>query len=198
MNIGYARCSTEEQDLTVQRNQLVQLGIDPERIYVDHGLTGRNRDRPGLAQALAAVRAGDRLTVTKLDRLGRSVPDLRDILRDLSGAGVEFAIGSSVYDWADPMAKMFLQMLAVVAEFEVGILQQRTREGMAIARAAGKLKGRAPKLGAAQRREVKRMHGSGEYTVSDIAVLFGVSRPTVYRVLDGTVMTTAERARAGR
>jgi len=77
--IGYARVSTDDQDLTVQRDALAVLGVAPERIYGDHGLTGTNRDRPGLREALAACRAGDDLVVTKLDRLARSLPDARAI-----------------------------------------------------------------------------------------------------------------------
>ena len=77
--IGYARCSTEQQDLTAQKNILIELGVDPERIYTDKGLTGRNRERPGLDQAIAAVREGDTLIVPKLDRLACSVPDARHI-----------------------------------------------------------------------------------------------------------------------
>jgi hypothetical protein len=82
--IGYARVSTEEQDLTAQRDGLQRLGVEPSRIYVDHGLTGTNRDRPGLREALAACRAGDTLVVTKLDRLARSLPDARAIAEDLT------------------------------------------------------------------------------------------------------------------
>ncbi len=75
MLIGYARCSTDAQDLTAQRGALTALGVQPDRIYVDHGLTGTNRARPGLREALAACRTGDTLVVTKLDRLARSLPD---------------------------------------------------------------------------------------------------------------------------
>jgi DNA invertase Pin-like site-specific DNA recombinase len=77
--IGYARVSTDEQDLTAQRDGLSRLGVEPERIYVDHGLSGTTRARPGLREALAACREGDTLVVTKLDRLARSLPDARDI-----------------------------------------------------------------------------------------------------------------------
>ena len=77
--IRYARCSTHEQDLTAQREGLLTLGVAPARVYVDHGLTGSNRDRPGLREALAACREGDTLVVTKLDRLARSLPDARAI-----------------------------------------------------------------------------------------------------------------------
>ncbi len=85
--IRYTRCSTEGQDLTAQRPALTGLGVAPDRIYADHGLTGRNRNRPGLRQALAACREGDTLAVAKLDRLARSVPDARDILEELTTRG---------------------------------------------------------------------------------------------------------------
>ena len=91
VRIGYARCSTDKQDLTAQREALIGLGVDPERVYTDHGLTGRNRDRPGLDQALAAVREGDTLVVAKLDRLARSVPDAREIAAQLEARGVTLA-----------------------------------------------------------------------------------------------------------
>ena len=90
--IGYARCSTDKQDyllLTSQRQALAELGVGPERIYMDKGLTGTNRARPGLDQAMAAVRKGDTLVVPKLDRLARSVPDARHIADQLQGQGRE-------------------------------------------------------------------------------------------------------------
>lgn len=82
--IGYARCSTDTQDMTAQRDALLRLGVEAERIYVDHGLTGTNRERPGLREALVACRAGDTLVVTKLDRLARSLPDGRAIAEELT------------------------------------------------------------------------------------------------------------------
>lgn len=182
--VGYARCSTDAQDLTAQREALLALGVERDRLYLDHGLTGTTRARPGLDQALAAVRAGDTLVVPKLDRLARSVPDARAIGDDLAARGVALSLGSSVYDPTDPMGKMFFNILATFAEFEVDLLRMRTREGMAVARAKGRLKGRAPKLGARQQRELARMHATGNYTIAELAELFSVSRPTVYRVLE--------------
>jgi DNA invertase Pin-like site-specific DNA recombinase len=182
--IGYARCSTDEQDLTAQRQTLLGLGVADERIYLDHGLTGTNRARPGLDQALAAVRAGDTLVVPKLDRLARSVPDARDIGDSLAQRGVKLSLGGTLYDPTDPMGKMFFNILATFAEFEVDLLRMRTREGMAVARAKGKLKGKKPKLTARQQGELCRMHATGDYTIADLAELFTVSRPTVYRVLE--------------
>ena len=181
--IGYARCSTDKQDLAAQRVALERLGVVPERIYTDHGLTGTNRSRPGLDQALAAVRSGDTLVVPKLDRLARSVPDARAIADALMARGVKLALGSSVYDPADPMGKMFFNILATFAEFEADLIRLRTREGMAIARAKGKLRGKRPKLSDRQQKELRRMYDTGEYAISDLAELFRVSRPTVYRTL---------------
>ena len=131
------------------------------------------------------------LTVTKLDRLARSVPDALDILGQLSARGVRFALGGSVYDWDDPFARMFLQILAVIAEFEANLIRQRTREGMDIARQNGKLRGKQPSLKPAQDREIRRMHDSGDYNVAKIAALFSVSRPTVYRSLERTTALPA-------
>lgn len=181
--IGYARCSTDKQDLAAQKAALEKLGVVAERIYTDHGLTGTNRSRPGLDQALAAVRAGDTLVVPKLDRLARSVPDARAIADALQTRGVKLALGSSVHDPADPMGKMFFNILATFAEFEADLIRLRTREGMAIARAKGKLRGKQPKLSDRQQKELRRMYDTGEYAISDLAELFRVSRPTVYRTL---------------
>ena len=184
--IGYARCSTDKQDLAAQKATLLHLGVAEDRIYTDHGLTGTNRERPGLAQALAAVRAGDTLVVPKLDRLARSVPDARSIADELAKRGVRLALGASVYDPHDPMGKMFFNILATFAEFEADLIRMRTKEGMAFARAKGKLKGKKPKLSDRRQTELRRMYDTGDYSVSDLAELFDVSRPTVYRVLQRT------------
>lgn len=188
--IGYARCSTVAQDLTAQHEILASLGVADERIYLDKGLTGTHRARPGLDQALAAVRAGDTLVVPKLDRLARSVPDARDIGDTLVTRGVRLSLGGSIYDPSDPMSKMFFNMLAVFAEFEADLLKMRTREGMAIARSRGRLKGRQPKLTNRQQAELVRMHGTGEYTIAELMEVFSVGRATVYRVLERTQSTT--------
>ena len=90
--IGYARCSTDAQDLTAQCDALGGLGVAAERLYVAHGLTGTNRERPGLREALAACRAGDTLVVTKLDRLARSLPDARAIADELTARSVRLSL----------------------------------------------------------------------------------------------------------
>jgi DNA invertase Pin-like site-specific DNA recombinase len=182
--IGYARCSTDEQDLTAQRILLHGLGVAEDRIYLDRGLSGTTRDRPGLAQALAAVRAGDTLVVPKLDRLARSVPDARAIGDALVARGVRLSLGGTVYDPTDPMGKLFFNILATFAEFEVDLLRLRTREGMAVAKAKGRLRGKPPKLTARQQAHLVQLHQAGGHTIAELAELFAVSRPTVYRVLE--------------
>ena len=178
--IGYARCSTDRQDLAAQRQALLELGVAEDRIYTDHGLTGTTR--PGLDHA--AVRAGDTSVVPKLDRLARSVPDALAIADQLQERGVKLALGPALYDPDDPMGKMFFNILATFAEFEADLIRLRTREGMTIARDKGKLRGKQPKLSDRQQRELCRMHATGECSISDLAELFSVSRPTVYRTLN--------------
>ena len=189
--VGYCRCSTDAQDLTAQRQRLRELGVTEDRIYLDHGLTGTNRARPGLDQALAALREGDTLVVPKLDR----VPDARDIGDGLAARGIKLSLGGQVYDPTDPMGKMFFNILATFAEFEVDLLRMRTREGMAVARAKGRLKGRQPKLTTKQQAELRRMHGTGNYTITDLAEIFNISRPTVYRTLAAAETVAAQRSR---
>src|SRR5450830_1919552 len=114
------------------------------------GLTGRNRDRPGLREALAACRSGDTLVVTKLDRLARSLPDARDIVEELTAAEVKLNIGGSLHDPNDPIRRLLFNVLAMIAEFESDLIRMRTREGMKVAKAKGRLRGKPPKLSPTQ------------------------------------------------
>jgi DNA invertase Pin-like site-specific DNA recombinase len=184
MKIGYARCSTLAQDLTAQRSGLVGLGVKPERIYSDLGLTGRNRARPGLREAMAACRAGDTLVVTKLDRLARSVPDARDIGDELTERHVRLSLGGTVYDPADPVGRLLFTALSMMAEFESDLIRQRTVEGMALARERGRLRGKVPKLKPAQEKHLVALFDAGEHTGAELAELFGVGRSTVYRAVE--------------
>ena len=188
--VGYARCSTARQDLTAQRRALRDVGVTEKRIYLDCGLTDRNRARPGLEQALAAVRDGDTLVVPKLDRLARLVPDARAIADELEQHGVRLQLGSTVYDPRDPIGKMFFNVLATFAEFQADVLSLRTREGMLVAKARGRLKGKPPKLSASQQAHLIKLLEAGDHTIPELAGLFSVSRATVNRVIQ-----RAERAR---
>jgi DNA invertase Pin-like site-specific DNA recombinase len=190
--IGYARVSTNEQDLTAQRNGLAGLGVPADLIYADHGLTGRNRERPGLREALAAVRAGDTLVVTKLDRLARSLPDARDIIEDLTKRKVKLSIGGSVHDPTDPVGRLLFNVLAMVAEFESDLIRARTREGMQVAKSKGRLRGKQPKLSKSQEAHLVSLYNAGNHTTAEIAELFKVARSTVYRIVQRTPMTNPE------
>ncbi len=184
LQIGYARVSTDDQDLTAQRDALTALGVAPERIYVDHGLTGTNRARPGLREAMAACRADDVLVVTKLDRLARSLPDARDIVAELTAREVKLSLGGSVHDPTDPVGRLLFNVLAMVAEFESDLIKMRTREGMKAARAKGRLRGKKPKLSQRQESHLVSLHHAGTHTSAELAELFSVARSTVYRAID--------------
>lgn len=181
--IGYARVSTVNQDLASQRAGLAALGVDDKRVYVDHGLTGTNRERPGLREALAACREGDTLVVTKLDRLARSVPDARDIVDELTSRGVRLNVGGSVHDPSDPIGRLLFTVLSMIAEFEADLARARTREGLAVAKAKGRLRGKPPKLKATQEAHLVKLWRGGEHSTLELAELFSVSRATVYRAI---------------
>ncbi len=183
IKIGYARVSTDGQDLTAQRDALAGLGVSLGRVCVDHGLTGTNRARPGLRQALAACRTGDTLVVTKLDRLARSLPDARDIADELTDRGVRLNLGGSVHDPTDPVGRLLFNVLAMVAEFEADLARARTREGMAVAKAKGRLRGKQPKLKPKQEAHLVDLWNASGHTSLELAELFGVARSTVYRAI---------------
>ena len=195
--IGYARVSTDEHDLTAQREALAALGVSAERIYVDHGLTGTNRDRPGLREALAACREGDTLVVTKLDRLARSLPDARDIVDELTHRHVKLSLGGSLHDPNDPVGRLLFNVLAMVAEFEADLIKMRTREGMRVAKAKGRLRGKQPKLNPRQEAHLVALHRAGEYSSAELGDLFGVARSTVYRAIQRDQRRQQARAAGG-
>ena len=181
MKIGYGRVSTDEQNVETQREALVALGVDPRRIHLDRGVSGRRRQRPALDRALAELRDGDELVVTKLDRLGRSLRDLLDIADQIQGVGASLTVGRSSYDPADPVGAMLFQVLGMAAEFEVAMNRERTREGVARAKAEGKYRGRQPKLSPADADRLRQMHDTGGYTAAELGRFFGIHRTSVYR-----------------
>lgn len=146
--------------------------------------TGTNRERPGLREALAACRSGDTLVVTKLDRLARSLPDAREILDDLTKREVKLSLGGSVHDPTDPVGRLLFNVLAMVAEFESDLIRLHTREGMKIAKAKGRLRGKKPKLNPRQEAHLVALHRAGEHGTAELGALFGVARSTVYRAIE--------------
>jgi len=167
----------------VQRSALKHLGVDTERIYTDQGRTGRNRDRPGLREALAACRAGDTIVVTKLDRLDRSAVDLHTIARELEQKQTRISIGGAIHDPTDRTGKLFYGMLALMAEFESDLIRARTKEAMAIAKAEGRLKGKQPRLSVLQRKRLLADYDSGTYSSAELMEISGLSRSAMYATL---------------
>ncbi len=168
----------------IQTEQLRAVGVPEDRIYIDRGFSGTTRrNRAGLDQALAAVWNGSVFTVTKFDRFARNMAEANEILTDLSGRGVLFGLGGSVYDWNDPFGRLFPQTLAMVAEFEANLGNLRTREGMALAKKSGKLKGKQPKLLEPARRSICRRYAEGGVSLADLATEYSVGRSTIHRII---------------
>lgn len=181
MKVGYSRVSTNEQDVSSQRAFLMAAGVDEERIYTDVGFTGKNLQRAGLHQALAAVRDGDTLVVPKMDRLARNVEDTLHIVRELTERGVIFQMGHTVYDPRDPWSKLFLTFLAAIAEAEGGWISLRTQEAMARPSVRKKLKGRQPAIPPETDAAIAKALDEGDRSASDVARIFRISRSGVYR-----------------
>ncbi len=165
-----------------------------ERIYVDHGLTGTNRERPGLRQAMAACRHGDTLVVTKLDRLARSLPDARDIVKELADREVKLSLAGSIHDPTDPVGRLLFNVLAMVAEVRVPTwirmhVPARGDEGRQGQAAA--CRARSRNSAAARRSTSSKLYQDGEHTVGQLAELFSVARSTVYRAIERNRMAAS-------
>lgn len=182
--IGYARASRFGTDGAEQREALLRLRAAADRVYLDEGLTGMRRPRPGLGQALAAAREGDTLIVTTLARLARSVPDAHRLLTELTANGVSVRVGEDSYLPGQPDTELLLDVLALAGDLQAGAEASRTREGLATARRIrGRPKGRPPKLKPVQEREIVRLYRADCDTADEIGALFNVSRSTVYRAV---------------
>jgi len=179
--IGYSRVSTRDQHPESQADALREAGC--AQIFIDRA-TGKLARRPQLDAALAYLRPGDVLVITRLDRLGRSVHNLIELAETLREREVGLRVLHQGIDTTTPAGRMFFHMLAAIAEFEAALISERTHEGLAAARARGRKGGRRPKLSDRQVALVRQMHASGEHTIAAIAETFGVTRPTVYRVLE--------------
>ena len=180
--LGYARVSTEDQDLTNQRAELHAAGCT--RIFAEK-ITGTRRDRVELARMLDHLRAGDVVTVTRLDRLARSTRDLLDIAERIEAAGA--GLRSLAEPWADtttPAGRMVLTVFAGIAEFERALIIDRTRSGRVAAKARGVKFGPRPTLTLEQIAHARDLIDQNRYTVKDAASLLGVHRSTLYRALD--------------
>jgi DNA invertase Pin-like site-specific DNA recombinase len=189
MFIGYARVSTHDQNLDLQRDALTTAGC--ERVFEEHA-SGARDDRPELAAALSHARAGDTLVVYKLDRLGRSIRSLIDFTNGLRDRKVEFRSVSDGIDTSTPAGRFYFHILAALAEMERDLIRERVQAGLTAARARGRMGGRQPKLTPKQVAQARKMLDEPTTTITDVAAKMGVNRATVYRALGlGKFGTTA-------
>lgn len=177
MKIGYARISTIDQNANLQRDALKAAGC--EKIFVDQ-ISGTTSNRPKLDKALAKLNKGDVFTVWRLDRLGRSLPHLIEVISDLKGKGAEFQSLSESIDTTTAGGRLVFHMMGALAEFERSLIVERTQAGLAAARKRGVRVGRPPALTRAQVKHAKKLIESGE-TPTAVAKSLGVSRSTLYR-----------------
>jgi len=188
MRIGYGRVSKRDQHPEAQRDQLLEAGCDPEHLFIEK-VSSRLDKRARLEEALAYVRPGDTLVITKLDRLGRGVRDLIDLVQRIEKLGVELVVLQQAIDTSTPAGRVFFHVVAAFAEFERDMIRERTMDGLEAARARGRTGGRKRKLNNGQVATLRRMYeatgedGKRRHTVAEIAEALGVSRPTVYEYL---------------
>ncbi len=181
MIIGYARVSTTEQDTALQLDNLRQANC--EKIYQE-SISGISKIRPELDQCLDTLRAGDTLVVWRLDRLGRSLKDLVSIITDLELRNIGFRSVTEAIDTTTPGGKLVFHIFAALAEFERTLIQDRTKAGLAAARARGRKGGRPPKLNQNQIKKAKAMLLDPQMTKAEVARHFEVSRTTLNKALD--------------
>lgn len=178
--VGYARVSTHDQHPESQLDALT--AADCDKIFVDHA-SGTLARRPALDDAIAYLRAGDTFVVTKLDRLGRSVRNLKQFADDLQARDVGLRALSQGIDTTTAGGRLFFHVLAAIAEFEHDLIVERTVDGLAAARARGRNGGPKFKMTPTKIAQARAMYDSKKHTVQEIAETFGVSRPTIYRHL---------------
>lgn len=181
MIVGYARVSTEEQNLDLQVSALRAQGC--QRIYTDHGISGNCRDRPGLEDALRHLAPGAKLVVWKLDRLGRSVPHLITLLDDLARRGVLFHSVTEHIDTSCSGGRLLFHFLSALAEYERSLISERTRAGMAAAKARGAALGRPRRLSPEQAAIAMQRVDADPMALPEVATQLGVHRRTVERAL---------------
>lgn len=194
--IGYARVSTYDQNLDLQIQALKAAGC--ETIFRDHGVSGARRERPGLAKALAHVKEGDVIVVWKLDRLGRSLPHLVEIVDALRQIGVGFRSLQEQIDTTSAGGRFYLHILAALAEFEREMISERTKAGMAAARRNGKHIGRPRKLTDVQVNEAQALIAAGSESRASVAAKFGVDVATLRRALEAAGHLSRGRASRAR
>ena len=177
--IGYARVSTDDQTLDSQRDALKAARC--ESIYEEYASGKNAKDRPELAYALKALRTGDTLVVCRLDRLGRSLTDLVRIVSELDKSGIHLESLAEKIDTSSAAGRLVLHVFGALAEFERELIRERTRAGLAAARARGRSGGRKPKLDETQIKHIRAILRDPNTSASEVARQYGISRTTLYK-----------------
>lgn len=180
MLIGYARVSTHDQSLDLQKDALKSAGC--EKIFLDE-ISGAVSERPGLAKAKEMLRKGDSLVVWRLDRLGRSIKDLIDWITWLDDQGVGFQSLQESINTTTSSGKLIFHIFAALAEFERNLITERTQAGLQAARARGKFGGRPKALDEDKRLVVVELYNQRKHSVKKICEMMGISKPTLYSYL---------------
>ena len=190
VKIGYARVSTNDQNLDLQMDALKDARC--EKIFTDQGVSGAKAERPGLNQALSHVRKKDVLVIWKLDRLGRSLRHLLSIIEGLRDRGAHFASIQDGFDTSTASGKMVFSVIGAMAEYERNLTRERTMAGLKAARARGRMGGRPKSLDESQVKVAIALAEAGELTINEICEQVGCSRSTYYRQVALRLKATAE------
>ena len=177
--IGYARVSTSDQDMALQKDALIAAGVEPGRIYSETASGAQGTKRPAMAAAFKALRKGDTLTVWKLDRLGRSLEELVQTVKIVEGKEAHLHILTMAIDTATPGGRFIFHIFAALAEFERELIVERTNAGLAAARARGRIGGRARVISAEDVDRAIEMLKAGADPRA-VAKALGVSKSTIY------------------
>lgn len=181
MKIGYARVSTEDQSQNAQLDALNEAGCN--RVYQE-SFSGKSRNRPQLERMIDSLREGDIVVVQRLDRLGRSLKDLIELLDGFKQQGVQFISLNENIDTTTAVGELAFHMIGSIAQFERRLISERTKAGLDAARARGRKGGRKPKLTETDIKKAKAMLSDPEMTKAEVADHFNVSRPTLNKALE--------------
>jgi DNA invertase Pin-like site-specific DNA recombinase len=188
MIVGYARVSTNDQTPELQLHALKRAKC--KRIFVEQK-SDRNMNRPELVRCLAMLRKGDTLVIWKLDRLGRSLRDLIEIVARLEREGIQFVSLTEDINTKTTSGKLIFHVFAVLAEFERNLIRERTMAGLATARARGRVGGAKKRTTTQQDKQIRALWESGKFTGAEIASQFGISVPTFFRRVRPRSLTSA-------
>ena len=199
MQVGYARISTEDQKLDLQIDALKRVGIEEDRIYQEQ-VSGVKTKRPQLAECIRSLRDGDTLVVWRLDRLGRSLPELIKIMTELQDRGIGFHSLNESIDTTTSMGRLMFHVLGSIAQFERDLISERTKAGLKAARARGHRGGRKPKVTPKMMKAARAMLGDPTTTMQEVADTLKVSRAAIYRAFqrEGEELKAKELKKAAK